>query len=222
MPTTWCSGAIRPASSAWCSCSKAPASPWRCTAPTDPGAAGSARHGLFLPALARHAGPGAHPHLAELLEPMTPEDQAEVLHVRPVFYKLYGDIFRALPRRRRDGMQLNNARILLTGATGGLGQALARQLGRRRGATCCWPDATRQTGRPRPLAPTPLSVRRSDRPKASPRCAARARFRHQRADQQCRHRLFGLFERAGLARHRAGHGDQSAAPMQLTMPCCPG
>jgi long-chain acyl-CoA synthetase len=36
-------------------------------------------------------------HLAALLEQMTPEDQADVLHAAKVFYKLYGDIFRALP-----------------------------------------------------------------------------------------------------------------------------
>ena len=36
-------------------------------------------------------------HLAGLLEQMTPDDQAEVLRCAKVFYKLYGDIFRALP-----------------------------------------------------------------------------------------------------------------------------
>ena len=36
-------------------------------------------------------------HLAELVEKMTPEDQADVVHAAKVFYKLYGDIFRALP-----------------------------------------------------------------------------------------------------------------------------
>jgi heme oxygenase len=36
-------------------------------------------------------------HLAHLLERMTPEDQAEVVRCARVFYKLYGDIFRALP-----------------------------------------------------------------------------------------------------------------------------
>ena len=36
-------------------------------------------------------------HLAELLEKMTPEDQAEVVRAARVFFKLYGDIFRALP-----------------------------------------------------------------------------------------------------------------------------
>jgi long-chain acyl-CoA synthetase len=36
-------------------------------------------------------------HLAALLEQMTPEDQADVLHAAKVFYKLYGDVFRALP-----------------------------------------------------------------------------------------------------------------------------
>jgi len=28
---------------------------------------------------------------------MTPEDQADVLHAAKVFFKLYGDIFHALP-----------------------------------------------------------------------------------------------------------------------------
>lgn len=36
-------------------------------------------------------------HLARLLEHMTPEDQADVLRAAQVFFKLYGDVFRALP-----------------------------------------------------------------------------------------------------------------------------
>ena len=36
-------------------------------------------------------------HLAGLLDRMTPSDQADVLHAAKVFYKLYGDIFHALP-----------------------------------------------------------------------------------------------------------------------------
>ena len=36
-------------------------------------------------------------HLADLLEKMAAEDQAEVIRRARVFYKLYGDIFRALP-----------------------------------------------------------------------------------------------------------------------------
>jgi long-chain acyl-CoA synthetase len=36
-------------------------------------------------------------HLASLLEKMTPEDQAEVLRRARAFFRLYGDIFRALP-----------------------------------------------------------------------------------------------------------------------------
>jgi pyrroloquinoline quinone (PQQ) biosynthesis protein C len=36
-------------------------------------------------------------HLAELVNRMTPEDQAEVVRCAHVFYQLYGDIFRALP-----------------------------------------------------------------------------------------------------------------------------
>jgi pyrroloquinoline quinone (PQQ) biosynthesis protein C len=36
-------------------------------------------------------------HLAQLVNAMTPEDQAEVLRCAKIFYKLYGDIFRALP-----------------------------------------------------------------------------------------------------------------------------
>jgi pyrroloquinoline quinone (PQQ) biosynthesis protein C len=36
-------------------------------------------------------------HLAALLDQMTPEDQAEVLRCARNFYRLYGDIFRALP-----------------------------------------------------------------------------------------------------------------------------
>jgi heme oxygenase len=36
-------------------------------------------------------------HLAALLDQMTPEDQAEVLRCARNFYRLYGDVFRALP-----------------------------------------------------------------------------------------------------------------------------
>ncbi|HRL75272.1 MAG TPA: iron-containing redox enzyme family protein [Candidatus Accumulibacter phosphatis] len=36
-------------------------------------------------------------HLARLLERMTAADQADVVHGARVFYKLYGDVFRALP-----------------------------------------------------------------------------------------------------------------------------
>lgn len=36
-------------------------------------------------------------HLAKLVERMTPDDQAEVVRCAKVFFKLYGDIFRALP-----------------------------------------------------------------------------------------------------------------------------
>jgi len=36
-------------------------------------------------------------HLANLVNAMTPDDQAEVVRAAKVFYKLYGDIFRALP-----------------------------------------------------------------------------------------------------------------------------
>lgn len=39
-------------------------------------------------------------HLARLLERMTPTDQADVVHAARVFFKLYGDIFRALPSVR--------------------------------------------------------------------------------------------------------------------------
>ena len=36
-------------------------------------------------------------HLAELVEKMTPEDQADVVHAAKVFFRLYAEIFRALP-----------------------------------------------------------------------------------------------------------------------------
>jgi long-chain acyl-CoA synthetase len=36
-------------------------------------------------------------HLADLVNRMDPEDQADVLHCARVFYKLYGDMFRSLP-----------------------------------------------------------------------------------------------------------------------------
>ncbi|MDR2838898.1 MAG: iron-containing redox enzyme family protein [Azonexus sp.] len=37
-------------------------------------------------------------HLADLVNAMTPEDQADVTHAARVFFKLYGDVFRGLPR----------------------------------------------------------------------------------------------------------------------------
>ena len=37
-------------------------------------------------------------HLATLVDRMTPDDQAEVLRCARVFFRLYGDVFRALPR----------------------------------------------------------------------------------------------------------------------------
>ncbi|HEX6733732.1 MAG TPA: iron-containing redox enzyme family protein [Azonexus sp.] len=36
-------------------------------------------------------------HLAELVNNMDPADQADVVHAARVFFKLYGDVFRALP-----------------------------------------------------------------------------------------------------------------------------
>ena len=36
-------------------------------------------------------------HLAELLEKMEPQDQADVVHAARVFFRLYAEIFRALP-----------------------------------------------------------------------------------------------------------------------------
>ncbi len=36
-------------------------------------------------------------HLAELVDKMTPEDQADVVHAARVFFRLYAEIFRALP-----------------------------------------------------------------------------------------------------------------------------
>ncbi len=36
-------------------------------------------------------------HLADLLEKMAPEDQADVVHAAKVFFRLYAEIFRALP-----------------------------------------------------------------------------------------------------------------------------
>jgi pyrroloquinoline quinone (PQQ) biosynthesis protein C len=41
-------------------------------------------------------------HLAELVNQMTPEDQADVLHCARVIYKLYADIFRGLPMPQQE------------------------------------------------------------------------------------------------------------------------
>lgn len=40
-------------------------------------------------------------HLASLVDALTPEDQAEVLRCARIFYKLYGEIFLALPTLAR-------------------------------------------------------------------------------------------------------------------------
>jgi len=45
-------------------------------------------------------------HLANLVDAMTPEDQAEVLRCARIFYKLYGDIFRTLPTVARQAETL--------------------------------------------------------------------------------------------------------------------
>jgi heme oxygenase len=50
-------------------------------------------------------------HLAELVEKMTPEDQADVVRAAKVFFKLYGDIFRALPI---DAVDADDARVAST------------------------------------------------------------------------------------------------------------
>lgn len=42
-------------------------------------------------------------HLADLLERLGPDDQAEVLRAAQVFFKLYGDIFRSLPMDGKAG-----------------------------------------------------------------------------------------------------------------------
>ena len=43
-------------------------------------------------------------HLAELVNRMEPDEQAEVLRCARIFYKLYGDIFRALSVTEEEGM----------------------------------------------------------------------------------------------------------------------
>jgi hypothetical protein len=81
-----------------------------------------------------------------------------------VFYKLYGDIFRALPgTREKPHMELNNARILLTGATGGLGQELAHAAGRGAGGS--------PAGRARPARWRKLSAAGGTRPGTQKVCA---------------------------------------------------
>jgi pyrroloquinoline quinone (PQQ) biosynthesis protein C len=150
-------------------------------------------------------------HLADLLERMTPADQADVLRSARVFYQLYGDVFRALPSAEEQPCKLKNARILLTGASGGLGQELACQLtdGRRRAAA-------RRARQRAPECPGDLAgagrcqyLRRSRARVRSRRPGRRrARVRGQRADQQCRRRRFRPARESGLGRDRARPGDQ--------------
>ena len=80
-------------------------------------------------------------------------DQDQVIHCARRFYRLYGDVFRALPLslnakyRRPEQVPVSRigclmgglnetgrGRVLLTGAAGGIGSALAVQL-RERGAS---------------------------------------------------------------------------------------
>jgi heme oxygenase len=48
-------------------------------------------------------------HLANLVDAMTPEDQAEVIRCAKVFFRLYGDIFRALPTAAQTGQKEGEA-----------------------------------------------------------------------------------------------------------------
>jgi shikimate 5-dehydrogenase len=57
-----------------------------------------------------------------------PDDQAAVIHASKVVYKLYTDMFRGLPRDGRTPMRLSEARVVLTGASGGIGLAIATAL----------------------------------------------------------------------------------------------
>jgi hypothetical protein len=43
-------------------------------------------------------------HLAELVNRMEPDEQTEVLRCARIFYKLYGDIFRALSVAEEEGV----------------------------------------------------------------------------------------------------------------------
>jgi NAD(P)-dependent dehydrogenase (short-subunit alcohol dehydrogenase family) len=94
-----------------------------------PEAARPARPRVQLPALARHPGPRAHgPLRAADGRHHDPQDQADIVHAARMFYRLYGAVFRepaaawACRRWRHEDRQ---ARVLLTGATGGIGQAMA-------------------------------------------------------------------------------------------------
>lgn len=57
-----------------------------------------------------------------------PADQAAVIHASKVVYALYTDMFRGLPRDGRSPMRLSEARVVLTGASGGIGLAIATAL----------------------------------------------------------------------------------------------
>jgi long-chain acyl-CoA synthetase len=46
-------------------------------------------------------------HLTALVNRMEPDDQAEVLRAARVFFKLYGDVFRALPVQQREAVTWN-------------------------------------------------------------------------------------------------------------------
>jgi hypothetical protein len=71
-----------------------------------------------------------------------PRDQADIVHAARAFFRLYGDVFRACRCRRPGaglplpqdqvpgggGMKAADARVLLTGASGGIGRAMALAL----------------------------------------------------------------------------------------------
>ncbi|MEZ5504664.1 MAG: SDR family oxidoreductase [Gammaproteobacteria bacterium] len=67
-----------------------------------------------------------------LMDQMThPEDQQAIVHAANVVYQLYGDMLHAIrycQPRKEPTMQLRGQKVLLTGATGGIGKALARVL----------------------------------------------------------------------------------------------
>jgi hypothetical protein len=113
-------------------------------------------------------------------------------------------------------MQLKNARILLTGASGGLGQELARQLAAAGAAAAGRPRRPPAWRRARAALGSGHSNVCADltRTDGIARTARAAReFRRQRADQQCRRRRFGLLEsRTGRPSTGAGHQPGSADP----------
>ena len=140
-----------------------------------------------------------------LLNKMTPDDQAEVLRRARASSGCTATFSARCPRWEK-AMQLNGARILLTGASGGFGEELARQLAGA-GAALLLAGRDPPPGggwRRRSVPGRTLCMRRADRAaKASPRWPDAAReFGVNVLINNAGIGSFGMFEQQPIGRRR--------------------